>query len=159
MRILLDSRDLINLLERDRPITAAAYAEFLRTHGHLNVLSATNVREFASPLATGREFMEIRGFLQALDAFPHECIKEAAIPGDELASAVRCFERGIEYEPAGVFVRRWDFTLLLPPGQVRGATDNWIGLRLDEIVHMINRAAGLRCTASSQGHASENDRG
>ena len=36
-----------------------------------------------------------------------------------------------------MYVTRWDHTLLLIPGQQRGAADNLVNLRLDEIIDMI----------------------
>ena len=58
MRILLDSRDLINIAEHSRPITAENLEAYLRARNHEIVLSFTNVRELSGPLAAGVEFMD-----------------------------------------------------------------------------------------------------
>jgi len=139
MRILLDSRDLINLLEHDGPMAPAEYDSYLCAGDHLNVLSLTNIRELAAPLATGEEFMNIRPRLQSLERMPHTYLMEVAIIGLEIHSAVRAFEEKTAYQSPSVYTTRWDHVLLLAPGQRRSVADNLINFRLDEIVHLINR--------------------
>jgi hypothetical protein len=57
MRILLDSRDLIAVVERQRPITPQQADEYLRSNGHELVFTFTNIRELVAPLATGSDFL------------------------------------------------------------------------------------------------------
>jgi len=140
MRVLLDSRDLINVVEHARPINVADLENYLRTGGHTNVLTMTNVRELASPLSSGIEFMTIRPLLQALEQLPTTYLAEAKIPAVEIQAAVNAFSASREYETPSVDVRRWDYTLVLPPGQRSPATDDWVGLRLDEIIYYIKRS-------------------
>jgi hypothetical protein len=140
MRILFDSRDLINVVEHARPITVTGLENYLRSRNHTNVLTLTNVRELASPISSGIEFMTIRPLLQALEQLPTTYLAEAKIPGVEIQAAVNAFNAGREYEAPSVYVRRWDYTLLLPPGQRTSATDDWVGLRLDEIIYYIKRS-------------------
>ena len=139
MRILLDSRDLINLLEHKGPMAPAEYDSYLRAGDHFNVLSFTNVRELVAPLATGVDFVDIRPLLQSLERMPHTYLMEVPIIGLEIYSAVRAFEQKTEYESPCVYTTRWDHVLLLAPGQRCSVTDNWINLRLDEIVHLMHR--------------------
>lgn len=139
MRILLDSRDLINLLEHGQPTRPDEYETYLRACDHLNVLSFTNIRELVAPLATGGEFMNIRPMLQSLEQMPHTYLSEVPIIGSEIRSAVRSFEGEVEYENPNVYVTRWDHVLALPPGQKGSAADNWVNLRLDDIVYLIRR--------------------
>lgn len=140
MRILLDSRDLINVVERGRPITALDFDTYLRAGNHQIVLTFTNVRELASPLAGGVEFLQIRPLLQALEQMPHTYLKEAMILAAEIQSAVNALNGGTEYECCSPYVTRWDYTLGTGPGQQRSPVENWVGLRLDQIVYFINRA-------------------
>lgn len=137
--MLLDSRDLIDLVEHGRPITAQHFDAYLRSGTHEIVLSFTNVRELSSPLATGAEFVRIRPLLQCLERFPHVCMKEVTIVATEIHAAVSAFNAGTEYQNCSPYVSRWDHTLSTPPGHVGSATDNWIDFRLHEIVYWINR--------------------
>jgi hypothetical protein len=139
MRILLDSRDLIDLVEHSRPIPAQDFDAYLRSGAHEIVLSFTNVRELSSPLAMGAEFLRIRPLLQCLERFPHSCMKEVTIVAAEIHSAVSAFNAGTEYEDCSPYVSRWDHTLSTPPGQLGSPTDNWINFRLDDIIYLINR--------------------
>lgn len=136
MRILPDTRDLINLTERGLPIAADVFGEYLRTRNHQIVLSFTNIRELAGPLATGADFLRIRRLLQALEAMPHTYINEVPIVGAEIQSAVQAFSSGTEYQAVSTYVTRWDRTLMMPPGQTRSEFGNLVGLRLDDIVYI-----------------------
>ncbi len=137
MRILLDSRDLIDLAEHGRPTTIREFETYLRQGNHENVLSFTNIRELAGPLAAGGEFLQIRPILQELERVPHTYIREITIVGEEIRSAVNSFENGAEYQSAEVYTDRWDRTLMPVPGQQESPADNWVNLRLDEIVYYI----------------------
>lgn len=139
MRILPDTRDLINLTERDIPVTTAAFEEYLRAGHHEIVLSFTNIRELAGPLASNGDFLRIRAVLQALEAMPHSYVKEAAIVGMEIQSACQAFNSGGEYQPICPYVIRWDRTLMNLPGQMNPEYQRLIGLRLDEIVYDVFR--------------------
>jgi hypothetical protein len=60
MLILPDTRDVIELVEHRRPISTQEFEQYLRARNNQIVLSFTNVRELAGPLATGAEFMQLR---------------------------------------------------------------------------------------------------
>jgi hypothetical protein len=135
MRILPDTRDLINLTERGQPVTADDFRQYLEEHNHQIVLSFTNIRELAGPLARGGDFLKIRKLLQAVEAMPHAYIKEVSVIDLEIQAAVEGFTRGVEYQDVAIYVNRWDATLRLPPGQVRALYERFVGLRLDNIVH------------------------
>jgi len=139
MRILLDSRDLINLVEHGRPTTIQQFDAYLRGGNHEIVLTFTNVRELASPLASGVEFLQVRGLLQSLEQMPHTYLKEITIVAIEIQAAVEAFNSGAEYQGCSPYVTRWDHTLMTLPGQQGSAADNWVNFRLDEIVYYINR--------------------
>ena len=139
MRILLDSRDLIDLTEHDRPVRPVELQEYLRNNNHTVVLTFTNVRELASPLANGADFLRIRRLLQSLEALSHTYIGEVSIPALEIQSGIDAFSVGGEYQPVDVYATRWDRTFAMPPGQQRSPAADWINLRLDEIVYFVLR--------------------
>lgn len=139
MRILLDSRDLINLLERRTPFDVNEYSRFLRDGEHVNVLSFTNVREMAAPLSLGAEFMSLRPRLQSLEALPTEYLRETTLMKDELAAALIAFTTGTEYRKPNLYVRRWDSTMSPVPGRDQQRIEGLVNLRLDEIVYLTYR--------------------
>src|SRR5712664_1807072 len=110
MNLLVDSRDLIELVERGRPVTVQEVEAFLRAHDHEFVLSFTNIRELVGTLAINGDFLRVRPWLQSLERIPHLYIQEALIPRNEIQSAVDAFNGGTAYRNPNVFVRRWDET-------------------------------------------------
>lgn len=74
------------------------------------MLSFTNVREFAAPIATVQDFLGTRALLQKLESLPVCYIREGYILRDELRAAVTAYENGKEFCPIDPFVRRWDYT-------------------------------------------------
>ncbi len=139
MLILPDTRDLIDLTEHHTPVIVRAFGDYLRVHNHQIVLSFTNIRELAGPLARNTDFLRVRGLLQELEAMPHTYIKEVAIVGMEIRSAVQAFDAGTEYQPISPYVVRWDRTILPMPGQINPEYERLVGLRLDEIVYDVFR--------------------
>jgi hypothetical protein len=134
---MLDSRDLINTIEHECPVSRLALETYLRDRCHLLTLTFTNVREFASPVGAGVMFLTIRPFLQALERMPHCYLKEVTIVAAELQAAVEAFSSGQEYRRPSPYVDRWDRTMT-PSGQ-RDIAENWINFRLDEIVYSVSR--------------------
>ncbi len=84
MRILLDTKDLINLLEKHQPISVAEFDTLLKARSHELALSYVNVTEIVAPLRTGKEFAEVRPILIALGSLPVCYIRDSMILGDEL---------------------------------------------------------------------------
>jgi hypothetical protein len=140
MRILLDTRDIINLLQRARP-AVNEFETYLHDGRHEVVLSMTSVREFAGPLARREDFLRLRPLLQSLERLPHTYVREVTIMADELRAAVAAFNTGAEPQPCSPFVDRWDRTLLPLPGRRPSIADSLVGLRLDEIVYYIYKSA------------------
>jgi len=139
MNILLDTRDLINLAEHERPITLRDFETYLNAGNHRVVLSSTSVREFAGPLARGGEFLRLRPLLQSLERLPHTYIKEVTILAVELEAAVAAFSASVEPEPCSPFVDRWDRTFMPLPGGRQPIAEMLVGLRLDETVYYVYR--------------------
>ena len=140
MRILLDSRDLIDVVEHGRPVTPENFEAYVRDRNHQVVLSFTNIRELSSPLAEGAEFMRVRPLLQALERMQHLCLKETTIIPSEIRAAVTAFLEGAEYQSPSPYVPRWEHVLVVDPLRHRLPTEDWIDFRLDEIIYYINRA-------------------
>jgi hypothetical protein len=61
-------------------------------------------------------------------------------PLDEIASAVEAFQNRTAYRAPGLFVRRWDETLMPLPGRHTSAIEELVNVRLDDIVYWIYRA-------------------
>jgi hypothetical protein len=110
---------------------------YLRAGGHQIILSFTNVRELAGPLAPRQDFLRIRMLLQSLERLPHTYIREVSIIAQEIQSALDAFNNGTECQSCSVYVNRWDETFTFP-GQ-RAPAHNLVNLRLDEIVYDIFR--------------------
>jgi hypothetical protein len=131
LRILLDSKDLIDLIERDKPASLAEIDRILRAGGHQLVLSYVNVTELVAPLRKGVEFVDLRTILLKAESLPVCYIRESMIPGDELRAAVSAFERNATPRSINPYVRRWD-EVITPFGE--SAMRPIVGLRLWEIV-------------------------
>jgi hypothetical protein len=134
MRILPDSRDLIDLVQYGRP-PVAEFDAYLRAGHHQIVLCFSNVRELCGPLGRGAVFMDVRPYLQALEQMPLTYLSEAAVFPLEIQAAVDAFVNGAEYKINPPYVDRWDHTLAPLPGPRAGAVDDVVGLRLDNIIN------------------------
>lgn len=140
MRILPDTRDLINLTERGKPISTDEFRHYLLSGNHKAVLTLNNVRELAAPLAVGDgDFLRIRRYLQLLEAMPHTYLAEVKVVGIEIQAAVEAFTAGTEYKDVSPYVSRWDDTILTPSGNPAGHFKQLVGLRLDNIVYDVYR--------------------
>jgi hypothetical protein len=137
MNLLGDSRDLIELVERNRPVPLPDLNMFFRDHGHELVLSFTNVRELASPLAVEADFLRVRPWLQSLEQMPIRYIQEILVPRREIENSVDAFNSGNAYCNPNPFVRRWDETLMPLPGGQRAEMEQLVNVRLDNIVYWI----------------------
>lgn len=140
MNILPDTRDLINLVERNQPTASDVFREYLVKHNHKIVLTLNNVRELAAPLAVGDgDFLRIRRYLQLLEAMPLIYLAEVRIVGIEIRSAVEAFISGTEYRDVSPYVSRWDGTIIDKSGNLTEYFKQLVGLRLDDIVHDVFR--------------------
>jgi hypothetical protein len=139
MNVLVDARDLIELVERAQPVTTERMDAFLQAHNHEFVLSFTNVRELVSTLAVNDDFLRVRPWLQSLERMPHLYIQETSIPLRELESAVDAFNGRTVYRDPNVFVRRWDETLIPLPGGRVSEVEQLVNVRLDDIIYWIYR--------------------
>lgn len=134
MRILLDAKDLINVVEHGIPIPLAEFAHYLQDHNARLALSYMNISEFVAPLTSSGDFLKMRSLLQEIERLPVCYIREAPILIEELRSALKSFEAGREFESIDPYVGRWDETFQYPGPS---AAQMLVNYRLDEIVHAV----------------------
>jgi hypothetical protein len=134
VRILLDAKDLINVIEFSRPLNVSAFDSWLRSKSAVIVLSFTNVSDFVGPVfSAGGDWLKMRALLQELEKLPSIYIREGLIIKDELILSLSAFQAGKEPSAVDPYVSRWDETA---HWEGVPATRILVGLRLDEIVHM-----------------------
>jgi hypothetical protein len=137
MLLLLDAKDLIELIERSQPMPVERFATWLSERGAKIVLTFTNVSEFANCFDGVNDLLHIRAMIQALERLPLAYLHEASIEVNEMELAIAAFDRGDEPAIANPYVSRWDHTFTkrgeAPPAEMI------VGLRLDEIAFQVLR--------------------
>ena len=109
MRILLDAKDLINVVEHSNPVKLSEFDGWLRTRDADLVYSLVNIRGLAAPLALGSSFLpQVKDSLDQLESLPH-CFVTSGIDLLELQRALDCFDAGNEYVPIDPYVPRFDY--------------------------------------------------
>ena len=113
MRILLDAKDLINVVEHSNPVKPSEFDSWLRTRDAELVYSLVNIRGLAAPLALGSSFLpQVKDYLDRLESLPH-CFVASGIDLLELQRALDCFGAGKEYAAINPYVPRFDY--VFPP--------------------------------------------
>ena len=151
MRILLDAKDLIDLVEFNRPIEITALSAWLNKGRATLVLSMTNVSDFVGAVFDGGDFLRMRALLQKIETLPLAYIREGRIIRDELSLAVAAYQPGHEPTSLDPYVSRWDEAA---HWKDESALKPLVGLRLDEIVYMARGAiqAYKKLTAVQRTH-------
>jgi hypothetical protein len=148
MRILIDAKDLINVVEHGTPVSASDFDSFLRKHNVSLALTHTNVCEFVAPISKSWDFLSIRPFLQQIEALPVCYLREPSIPAEEILAALDGFIKGREPTAIDPYVPRWDYTFnLIGPAPAA----KFVGYRFDEIVYDLFR----EYPAAFEGYASK----
>lgn len=112
LRIYLDSRDLIVLVEKKSSEETAKFEERLRRNRSELVFSLHNITECCAPLVNGGEGSGVMRMLNRLEQMPHLYIADARIEALELEEAVSAFLEHREYAPiAPPFVPRFDYVV------------------------------------------------
>jgi hypothetical protein len=134
MRILLDAKDLIDVLEHSKPVTISEFDAWLRRRSGSVVYSLCNIRGLAGPIGFNESHIpRIREYVDRLEHLPH-CYIRTDIDLMELRSALRSFEAGREYEAIDPYVPRFD--QVFPPF----ANSDKVVYPLWEIVHDLWKA-------------------
>ena len=94
MRVLLDTSDIINTVERSSPVPLKRLEDFLRARSASLVLTLTNVVEFVRPILDDGDFLRFRPLLQSLERLPLAYLSDAHIPMQELRGGLRGVPRG-----------------------------------------------------------------
>jgi predicted nuclease of restriction endonuclease-like (RecB) superfamily len=110
MRVLLDAKDLINVVEHSKPVSLADLESWLKTKGARLVFSLENIRALAGPLGSDPASLpRIVQYLRDFEALPH-CFISCHIDLLELRSAIKGYDNGLRYEAIDPYVLRFDFT-------------------------------------------------
>ena len=109
MRIYLDSKDIIDMLERSEPCSIEQFGNVLRVGSHELVLSLTTVIEISKPLLYKKATTNVMRLLYQIDESPHTFIHSSRIVPLELEEAVLAFGNDREYRSIlPSFVNRFD---------------------------------------------------
>ena len=121
MLIYLDTKDLINVLEHDRPCPVQEFGATLRSGSHDLAVSFSNVKELSRPLLEPAARTVVTQLLNHLEMLPLRYIREGTIVRDELSEARGAFIGGREYRAISPFVARFDeaFNPFLRPFSLR----------------------------------------
>lgn len=138
MLVYLDTRDLINVVERGQPCPAEEFRRRLVAGNHRLVISFSNVRELSQPLFITQTRTIVTRLLNQIETFPVQYIREAYTCPQEVEEAFAAFSEAREYAGISPFVERFDEACT--PWKQRPATANFLNLSLSETVFMIYSA-------------------
>jgi hypothetical protein len=112
MRIYLDSRDLIVLVERKSAQETAHFEEKLRRSASDLIYSMHNIMECCAPLIRGDTRSTVMRTLNRLEELPHVYVAETRIEALELNEAKTAFLEGKEYAQIDLpIVPRFDYVV------------------------------------------------
>lgn len=132
MHVYLDSRDLINLVERRYPEETAKFEEKLREGRSDLIFSMHNIMECCAPLVSAGSTSSVMRTLNRLERMPHLYIAETRIEALELREATSAFMEHREYTPIALpVVPRFDYVV---SAFEEPATKDYIKYDLAEII-------------------------
>jgi hypothetical protein len=118
LRIFLDSRDLIALVEHDRPINTRDFARQLTHRNGRLVLTYTNVTEFLPRQKSGtvdsRRAVEL---VRKLEQLPLSYIRQPDLMRREFLEAIRAFSERRPVLPLDPYVSQWWETFSRTPSE------------------------------------------
>lgn len=139
MKLYLDTRDLINILERAKPFSENELFQCLQQGSHQLAVSFHTVSELSAPLASPTAKTNVMALLNRLERMPITFM-HSKIEGLELKEALDAFSSQREYKDIHPFVNRFDQTVDLdanPP------TSIYINYPLAETVWDLHTHGGL----------------
>ncbi len=156
MFVLLDSKDLIDLIDHGKPCDTTKVAEIFRERGWQFVFSTANVIEYAASVLHTDDQLAIRRGLQQIESLPSIYIRHGWIEQHEAEAGYTAFQQGREPRRINPFVQRWDETLV-SSGRPK-ATASYVNFRLDEMVLGLRDRLDLRRFAGFAEQAILDDR-
>lgn len=149
MRIHLDTRDVINLIERGIEGVAADDLEALLLQGHhALVLSFPLICEIAEPIWDPNSTTPVTRTLRRLDQFPHAWVDTGHLPDLEVRAAMEACRTGQPYVGIDPYVGNFLETFENPPAEVLG----WINYTLPEIVFDLWRSGSFNPREQKRRH-------
>lgn len=130
MKVCLDAKDLISILQVGQPCTANQFAQYLIQHGCQLAVSSYTIMELSAPLLYPSSKTNVMKLLNDLAGLPIAYV-HADIRGLELREALDAFSSGREYQHISPFVKRFDESLDL---SAKPGTYQFINYSLSEIV-------------------------
>lgn len=112
MRIYIDSKDIIKILEQSEPCCVEQFGNALRVGKHELVFSIATIIEISEPLVHKNASTNVMRLLNQIDELPHIFIHSSRIEFLELEEALGAFCSGNEYKSISPpFVNRFDVTV------------------------------------------------
>jgi len=110
MKLYLDARDLINILQKATPCTVDHLEERLRRGGHKLTVSFHTISELSVPLVRATSKTNVMALLNRLERMPITFIR-SDVDGLELKEALDAYSSKREYRGIHAFVDRFDQTV------------------------------------------------
>jgi hypothetical protein len=139
MKVYLDAKDLINILQVGVPCTANQLTRHLIEHDHQLAVSYDSIVEISAPLLSPSSQTKVMRLLNDLARMPIAYL-HADIRGLELREALDAFSLGREYHNILPFVKRFDETFDL---SAEPASRRFMNYSLPEIVWDLYAQNGL----------------
>ena len=113
MRIYLDTKDLIEIIEKSNPISPIDLKNKLTEKNIELVISNTLLLEISEPLIHNSEKTNVMNVINQIEMIPHIFINTKNLIRFELLEALNSFNIGREYNNVNPFTRRFTETLEL----------------------------------------------
>jgi hypothetical protein len=110
MKLYLDTRDLINILQRAIPCTVHCFENILRRGNHNLTISLHTVTELSVPILKATSRTNVMSLLNRLETLPITFVR-SDIDYLELETALNSYSSKLEYGTIHAFVNRFDQTV------------------------------------------------
>jgi len=108
MDIYLDTKDIINIMERSSPCTPTELDHQLRQGNHNLVISCANILELSAPLLEKKSKTDVMSLLNHVERLPVKFVADFMLYEMELREAVTAFMQHREYRQVNPFTDRFD---------------------------------------------------
>lgn len=149
MRLHLDTRDLIDLLERNQAeVSADEFRTVLIQRDHTLALSFPLICEITEPLWNPASTTSVTRTLRLLEGLPHEWIDIGHLPDMEVQAAIDASANAQPYQGVNPYVRNYIETLFNPPQEAR----LMINYELSKIIFDLWQSGSFDPRAQKQQH-------